>query len=131
MPVSRISLAARPTSTREARDRLTAFLGSWANQAARDNATLLLSEVITNAVLHARGDTILITLTLSRGRLVARVLDESASLPVRRSAGESGGWGLGLIDQLSSRWGVDQHPGDGKTVWFEIDDANREDRPHS
>ena len=129
VPVTRISLASRPTSAREARDRLTSFLGSWGDEEARDNATLLLSEVITNAVRHARGGTILITLTLSQGRLVAQVQDESASVPVRRgTAGEGGGWGLELIDQLSNRWGVDQHPGDGKTVWFEIDNADLKDR---
>ena len=95
----------------------------------RDNATLLLSEVIANAVRHARGGTILITLTLSQSRFVAQVQDESASLPVRRgTAGEGGGWGLDLIDELSNRWGVDQHPGDGKTVWFEIDNPDRNDR---
>ena len=130
MPVTRISLASRPTSAREARDRLTAFLGSWGNEAARENATLLLSEVVTNAVRHARGGTILITLALSRGQIVAQVHDESASLPVRRSAGEGGGWGLELIDQLSNRWGVDQHPGGGKTVWFEVDNTNPQDQPH-
>lgn len=108
---------------------MTAFLGSWGDEEARDNATLLLSEVITNAVRHARGGTILITLTLSQSRFVAQVQDESASLPVRRgTAGEGGGWGLDLIDELSNRWGVDQHPGDGKTVWFEIDNADRDDR---
>lgn len=129
VPVTRNSLASRPTSVREARDRLTAFLGSWGNQVARDNATLLLSEVTTNAVRHARGGTIQITLTLAQGQLVAQVHDESANLPVRRAAGEGGGWGLELIDMLSNRSGVDQHPGDGKTVWFEIDEADPKDRP--
>ena len=85
--------------------------------------------MITNAVRHARGGTILITLTLSQDQFVAQVQDESASLPVRRgTAGEGGGWGLELIDELSSRWGVDQHPEGGKTVWFEIDNADRRDR---
>jgi len=120
---TRISLAPEPTSAREARDRLTALLGSWGNERARDNARLLLSEVVTNAVRHDGSGAILLTLTLSQGRLMAQVRDESASPPVRHDAGEAGGWGLSLLDRLSNRWGVEQHAGDGKTVWFQMDDA--------
>lgn len=125
--VSRIALASGLTSVREARDWLTALLVSWRNQEARDDASLLLSEVATNAVRHARGATILITVTLTKDHLLAQVRDESAIPPVRRGAGEAGGWGLQLVDLLSSQWGVDQHPGDGKTIWFEMADANPTD----
>jgi two-component sensor histidine kinase len=128
VPVARISLASRSTSAREARDLLTNFLGTWGSEVARDIATLLLSEVVTNAVRHARGGAILMTLTLSPGQFLAQVHDESAQLPVKRDVGEAGGWGLELIDRLANRWGVDQHPGDGKTVWFEVDKAGSKDR---
>lgn len=100
------------------------LLGSWRSQAARDNANLVLTEVVTNAVRHVGGHTILITLTLTQGRLLAEVHDESPTLPMPRGAGESGGWGLGLVDRFSDRWGVERIDEDGKTVWFEIDDAD-------
>ena len=59
--------------------------------------------------------------TLSGSRLLAQVHDDSPRPPVPRAADETGGWGIGLLDELSTQWGVDQHS-DGKTVWFEIDD---------
>jgi anti-sigma regulatory factor (Ser/Thr protein kinase) len=121
--VTRIDLPVRPTAAREARDWFKALTGSWADEAARDAATLLLSEVVTNAVRHACGETIDITVTLTHGRLVTAVHDESPSPPTRRRGHNlAGGWGLELMDLLSDRWGVDQHPGDGKTVWFELVD---------
>lgn len=125
----RLSLVPQPASPREARDWLKALLQGWGNEAGRHHATLLLSEVVTNAVRHARGGTILIAVTLSRGHLLAQVRDDSSNPPVRRPAGESGGWGLGLLDELSTQWGVDQHTDEGKTVWFEIDDADLQRPP--
>jgi anti-sigma regulatory factor (Ser/Thr protein kinase) len=104
------------------------LLKGWGNEEARHNATLLLSEVVTNAVRHARGGTILVAVTLSQGHLLAQVDDDSSNLPVQRSGGDTGGWGLGLLDELSTRWGVDQHSDDGKIVWFEIDDADLQRR---
>ena len=124
VPVTRLSLVSRPASAREARDWLTALLAGWGNANTRHNATLLLSEVVTNAVRHGRGGTILVAVTLSPTHLLAQVHDESANPPVRRAAGETGGWGLGLLDELSTQWGVDQHSEDGKSVWFEIDGAD-------
>ena len=92
MSVSRITVASGLTSAREARDWLAALLVTWRNQEARDDASLVLSEVVTNAVRHARGATILITVTLTKGHLLAQVRDESATPPIRRRAGEAGGW---------------------------------------
>ena len=120
MGAIRVNLPARPGSARDARDRLGSLLGSWPNDTARDDAMLLLSEIVTNAVRHAHGETILLTLTTTDRRLRAEVHDESASPPTPRPSDETGGLGLLLVDQLSDRWGVDQHQGDGKTVWFEI-----------
>jgi anti-sigma regulatory factor (Ser/Thr protein kinase) len=79
--VTRIDLPVRPTAAREARDWFKTLTGSWADEAARDAATLLLSEVVTNAVRHARGETIDITVTLTHGLLVTAVHDESPSPP--------------------------------------------------
>jgi hypothetical protein len=123
MSVTRISLPGVARSAHEARDRLGALLGSWRNESARDKATLLMSEVVTNAIRHVPGRTILITMTVMDGYLRAEVHDESTSLPIRHAVGERGGWGLQLLDLLSDQWGVQKHPGEGKTVWFEVRDA--------
>jgi anti-sigma regulatory factor (Ser/Thr protein kinase) len=127
--IVQIVLTPGPESARAARSWLTPLLGSWRSDVARDNAMLVLTEIVTNAVRHAGGRTVLITVTLTRGHLLAEVHDESATLPVRRGASEAGGWGLGLIDRLSNHWGVDKDGGGGKTVWFDIDDANPYERP--
>ena len=126
----RLNLPARPTSAREARERVKPLLDSWPDEAGRDTAILLLSEVVTNAVRYADGE-ILITVTTEGHTLRAAVHDGSANLPIPRPSDETGGLGLLLIDQLSDRWGVHEHPGDGKTVWFELDDSELDprDRP--
>lgn len=81
---------------------------------------LLVSEVVTNAVLHARSD---IELHLiSRGRFVrVEVADSSTAAPVRRphQPDSMTGRGLGLLDQLATEWGVAER-GVGKVVWFEM-----------
>ena len=120
MSVARVTLVSRPASVRAARAWLAPLLVGWQDEATRHDALLLMSEVVTNSVRHARGGRISIVVTMSAKRLLAQVKDDSPDVPLRRDAGPAGGWGLGLLDDLSERWGVDQHPDDGKTVWFEI-----------
>ena len=129
MTVTRPALVSQHASVREARDWLAALLRGWGDETARHNATLLLSEVVTNAVRHAHGGTIVVAVTLSDSHLLAQVHDDSSNPPARRAAGETGGWGLGLLDELSTQWGVDQQSDDGKIVWFEIDDGALQQRP--
>jgi hypothetical protein len=71
----------------------------------------------------------MVAVTFSDSHLLAQVHDDSSNPPVRRAAGETGGWGLGLLDELSTHWGVDQQSDDGKIVWFEIDDGDLQQRP--
>ena len=82
---------------------------------------LCLSEVVTNAVLHAR--TSVTVRVLEIGETVrVEVGDGSRAAPVRRTFAEVSptGRGLHLLDRLASRWGT-VISGRGKTVWFEID----------
>jgi PAS domain S-box-containing protein len=95
-----------------------------------DLACLLVSEVVTNVVLHASpgsrhqaragGE---FTLRLRRGASAVwvEVFDRDLRLPRIRTAGEhdEGGRGLYLVDQLATRWGS-RPTQDGKAVWFEI-----------
>ena len=81
---------------------------------------LCLSEVVTNAVLHAR--TRVHVRVVEIGDLVrVEVADGSPVKPVRRAYVEVSptGRGLHLLDRLTSGWGIDM-TADGKTVWFEI-----------
>jgi anti-sigma regulatory factor (Ser/Thr protein kinase) len=82
-----------------------------------DTAVLLISELVTNAVLHGTGE-ILVTIDIRRHDARFSVCDEGSGTPVvRPEPGPDGGWGLRLVGELSSRWGVRE----GRTqVWFEL-----------
>ena len=83
--------------------------------------SLLVSELVTNAVLHAR-TTFAVQVTMKATAIRVSVTDGSPLLPERRNYNflHPTGRGLHLVDSLSDRWGVDLEP-PGKTVWFELD----------
>jgi anti-sigma regulatory factor (Ser/Thr protein kinase) len=83
---------------------------------------LLVSEVVTNAVLHAQS-AVEISVGAANGRIRVEVADTSPVTPERRPSGATGGYGLYLLDTMAAAWGVEQH-GHGKTVWFEIADPS-------
>jgi anti-sigma regulatory factor (Ser/Thr protein kinase) len=87
-----------------------------------DTVVLLVSEVVTNAVLHARSA---IRIVVEDRDDVARVeVHDGSPVPPRMHHFRlvSGtGRGLRMLDQLAQNWGVDQGPhGTGKVVWFEV-----------
>lgn len=89
-----------------------------------DDALLLITELVTNAVLHG-GPPILLAIECDERSLRVRVRDGSLALPEPREAGleSEGGRGMTLVELLTSTWGVapvaDDH-GVGKEVWFEL-----------
>jgi anti-sigma regulatory factor (Ser/Thr protein kinase) len=119
VPELSLSLPPRPESVRAARDRLRELLDSWATEEKRQTVVLLLSEVVTNAVRHAPGP-VHVTVTLFRDRVHARIRDGNPRTPQLRAPDETGGRGIELLQRLATRWGVEPHADDGKTVWFEV-----------
>jgi PAS domain S-box-containing protein len=84
-------------------------------------ASLLVSEVVTNALVHS-GTTIDVSMALRDDGVLVEVGDGSQHIPVRRhyAPTASTGRGLALLDETASAWGV--VPGvRGKTVWFQVD----------
>ena len=83
-----------------------------------EDAVLLVSELVTNSVVHG-GPPVIVAVDCDGDALQVRVRDGSPVLPARRTAGhgEEGGRGLALVDTMSADWGVDPQP-DGKHVWF-------------
>lgn len=79
---------------------------------------LLTSELVTNAVLHARTE-IALGITVATSTLLVTVHDEDLTRPEQQPYdGREGGWGLGLVTSLATRSDMMRIPGDGKTAWF-------------
>lgn len=99
-------------------------LNVWGMDAdLRYSAEVVVSELLTNAVQHARRDSVRVTVTrLSDGRVQVAVVDLCRMHPRRRAAraNEENGRGLEIVDTLSSgQWGVDPLPW-GKRVWANL-----------
>lgn len=110
-----------PASVPEARRFVGSVLGQWGLTAAYEAAEMLVSEVVTNAVLHARTA---FTVAVSRVGDAVRVSvsDGSPAIPQQRTYGPDAttGRGMRLVATLALRWGVEKDTGGGKAVWFEV-----------
>ena len=107
---------------REARRFVVRTLSGWGRQASISVAEVVASELVTNAVRHATGR-IELRLELHDGaRVRVSVSDGSPqSRPLRGgSPDERGGFGLNIVDALTTSWGVDVD-GDQKCVWADLD----------
>ena len=117
-----LRLAPTPTAPAAARAFVREVCRYW--QLARpdatvmDRAVLLASELVTNAVAHARTE-IRLRLELRGDRLHIAVRDGGPGLLrlVAPDPQTEGGRGLWLIEQLARSWGVNRHPDGGKVVW--------------
>lgn len=96
-------------------------LERWHVDADVDDALLVVSELVTNAITH--GDsTCQLRLRTTAATLRVEVLDSGAGTPDPRapSATREHGRGLHLVSALTTAWGIDQVPGRGKLVWAEL-----------
>jgi anti-sigma regulatory factor (Ser/Thr protein kinase) len=84
------------------------------------DASVCLSELVTNAVQHAAaGGDLELTVEFDDRRLRVEVANPGGGFrPDPPSAGDERGWGLYIVDHLADRWGVE--PGTRTVVWFEI-----------
>ncbi|WP_086809031.1 PAS domain S-box protein [Streptomyces murinus] len=113
-------LPAAPASVPEGRAFLRRTLASWECPAPADDALLLLSETLTNAVQHAEGP-VGLRLCRTATDLTVEVSDRSPHLPQPRHAAgdEEHGRGLFLVRTLADGWGV-RPTDEGKTTWFTL-----------
>ncbi|WP_410537681.1 SpoIIE family protein phosphatase [Streptomyces sp. KL2] len=112
----------------DARHQLRELLFDWAVEDQVEGAVLLLSELLTNALVHTEWDaTLSAELEGEPGsrRLRVEVADSSDELPHLRHPGElaSRGRGLLLLELLAQSWGVEPR-GVGKSIWFELHEAD-------
>jgi hypothetical protein len=128
----RISLPAGPAAAAEARSQVTAAIHAWDIPVAPTVATLLTSELVTNAIRHEAGETILMVITCICGQLRVDVHDTSCAMPVPVDAPADAetGRGLMLVASMSTNWGSYRTP-DGKAVYFTLaseDDSDESDQ---
>lgn len=116
-------LPAKPSSAGRARRFVVAALHAERCEAEAEVAELLVSELVTNALLHARSE-VRVRVAAEQARVRVEVRDESCAPVERRSFSPEAatGRGLALVEALAARWGSDVRP-EGKTVWFELDRA--------
>ncbi|AVH58112.1 MULTISPECIES: ATP-binding protein [Streptomyces] len=133
MQVLQVQLEIRPDpaevgrARRWTRSRLTGS-GIEADEPLAETLILLVSELVTNAVVHT-GCPAVLRLSLPRGAesdtVRLEVADSSARPPAPRHADgdETNGRGLELVDGLADRWGWNPE-GAGKRIWCEVDRCN-------
>jgi anti-sigma regulatory factor (Ser/Thr protein kinase) len=110
-----------PRSPAEARRTLDVLRPSIGDPVV-DDAALLVSEVVSNSVRHAGldpSDAIEVRIRGTRSMLHVDVIDKGPGFePEARPRAGDGGWGLRLLDRLSTRWGVVN--GETTRVWFDL-----------
>lgn len=121
-----LALPSRPESVKKARSFVADQLARWGRPDLERSATLVCSELVTNAVTHPAPDSLaggcLVALTLVPGEaLIAQVTDHDPSPPVPQvthyGALAEGGRGLSIVTELSAHWSASPTPdGEGKVV---------------
>jgi hypothetical protein len=114
-------LAPEPSSAAEARRFVLAALADWGEPSLDEVAALLVTELVTNAILHTHSSP-QVTARLAGGRLRVEVADDSPTPPVRHRYRPRAATGRGmiLVGALASAWGSEP-TGTGKVVWFEVE----------
>ncbi|MCG5221144.1 ATP-binding protein [Streptosporangium soli] len=114
------SLPSEVSSVPWARRLARTQLAAWGLADLVEVTELLVSELVTNALSHARGPYRL-TLSAADGLLRCEVEDADTTLPHLQHArpDDEHGRGMDLLDLLACCWGSELTP-EGKTVWFEL-----------
>lgn len=128
----RVPLTTGPAAVAEARRQIRAAIWAWGISVDPDEAALLTSELVTNAIMREAADTIMIVITCTSGQLRVDVHDTSPELPVVVEAAVDAetGRGLMLVATLATEWGFYRTPA-GKAVYFTLADAGTVNREPS
>ncbi|MFJ2648240.1 ATP-binding protein [Streptomyces sp. NPDC087420] len=108
----------------EVRHALRELLRHWQERDCAEVAELLISELVTNALVHTERGAV-VTATVADSRLRVEVRDFAAPpagpplAPVRAADDATHGRGLALVRSLADDWGIRTRPL-GKVVWFEM-----------
>lgn len=111
-----------PESARRARLLVSAALDTWGIGELAEAGTLIVSELISNAVSHTRCRVVRVVIRRETAEVIRiGVADKCRDTPEpgRPDDDSEGGRGLLLVESLSWRWGYDLHRW-GKLVWAEL-----------
>ena len=125
-----LALSAHPSSAGEARRFAEDVLREWNEDPLSDSVVLLVSELVTNAVLHA-GSPVQVALWRRAGHVRVDVVDQSPVMPGVRDYGDEAttGRGMDLVEMIAESWGVEPRHPHGKAVWFELPSTQTLDDP--
>ena len=119
-PLLHLEVPATENAPRMARDAVAALDGALGDE--REDTLLLVSELVTNAVIHT-GTSAELTVQLDAECVTVLVRDGGGTGTVRpRNLDDPlsvSGRGLGLVDAVATAWAA-EHGADGTTVWFEL-----------
>ena len=109
------------TSVRLARRFVSERLAEWGLESIRDDALLVTSELAANAITHA-DSTCRLRVSLTPTTLRIDVVDTGSGTPEPQppSSTEEHGRGLHLVAAVTTAWGLEMVPDDGKIVWAEL-----------
>ena len=120
-----LTISGHPSQVAAARAFVLRTLGAAHLKVDSDAATLLTSEIVTNAILHTKsgvdgGGVTIVIIGVPHGVLVEVIDDGSAGVPiVKGDLYAAEGHGLFLVQQLAAQWGYLRDPA-GTTVWFHL-----------
>lgn len=127
-----LTLEGHPKQVSAARAFVTRTLGASHLKVDSDAATLLTSEIVTNAIQHTKsgvdgGTVTIVVIGVPRGVLVEVIDNGSAGIPiVKGDLYAAEGHGLFLVQQLAAQWGYLRDPA-STTVWFHLPNAEDPD----
>ena len=113
-------LDAAPDAPAQARRIVHHECAGRLGRATLDKLQLLVSELVTNGIVHGRpaSDRSITLELLINSTLRCAVVDAGPGFARRAARDRDGGWGLRIVERLADRWGV-HHTRHGTRVWFE------------
>lgn len=119
-----MTLSASPASVGVARNEVAAACRASGLDGLAQTGALLVSELVTNAIVHVEGD-LTLSVACIESQLLVSVSDGSSDPPIVNhspATDQPGGRGLYLVDALADSWNYEPTPS-GKTVWFALDET--------
>lgn len=116
----RLGLPQEPASARAARSFVAEVLEESPARDCADTARLLVSELVSNALLHARtAMEVVVRIGATTVRIEVHDGVERLPVPIAEPGDALAGRGLHIVDELAAGWGAQPRRG-GKAVWFEL-----------